>query len=127
MARILVVDDSPTALGVIGALLAGAGHEPVCCGAAKIALEKLQRESFDLIVTDIYMPERDGLEFIRDSRRLYPRLPIIAISDPMRHPDMLAAARMMGAARTLPKLRVRAELLKTVAELLPARPTHDHS
>jgi CheY-like chemotaxis protein len=78
------------------------------------------RPGADVIVTDIFMPEQDGLETIRELRRESPRVKIVAISggDSTGRLDLRKEAEIFGASRTLPKPFDPAELLKVVHELL---------
>ena len=72
----------------------------------------------DVIITDIYMPERDGLEVIQYARRLAPGVKVIAISGAAPELDMLAAARVLGATRTLKKPFSLDQLLETITDVL---------
>jgi YesN/AraC family two-component response regulator len=76
----------------------------------------------DLVITDVLMPEKDGLEVIMEIRAKLPQVKIIAISGGGRisHTDYLVAARRLGAHRTLSKPFIRQELLDTLHELLEA-------
>lgn len=103
MSRILVVDDSPSTLDAVTVMLESAGHQVCCCPDGKCAQRVLEREAFDLIVTDIFMPEEDGLEIIRVARRLRPQLPIVAMSGMGGTLDMLSVAKRLGACQLLRK------------------------
>jgi two-component system, chemotaxis family, chemotaxis protein CheY len=118
MPKILVIDDSPSALQVIAMTLAAAGYETCTCSDGKIALAALRSEAFDLIVTDIYMPEKDGLEVIQEGHRIGPNIPIIAMSGMTGERSMLAAAKLMGACRTLEKPLSQTGLLAAVGAAL---------
>jgi YesN/AraC family two-component response regulator len=74
----------------------------------------------DLVITDIIMPEMEGLETISALRRTFPDLPIIAISGGGRigHHEYLGMAERFGAQRSLGKPLDRGELLSTIGELL---------
>ena len=122
MPRILVIDDSPSALQSIAATLAAAGYEACTCSDGKSGLAALRSESFDLIVTDIYMPEKDGLEVIREKHRLGMNTPVIAMSGVTGHRNMLAAAKLMGACRTLMKPFSETGLLAAVTAALSGNP-----
>jgi CheY-like chemotaxis protein len=114
MARILVIDDSPSALAVAENLLVEAGHDVAACTDAKLAVRRLRSEPFDLVLTDIYMPNTDGLEIIVEIRRTSPCVPVIAMSGVTGLRNMLAIAKSLGACRTLLKPYSRADLLNAI-------------
>ena len=118
MPRILVIDDSRSALEVVAHLLREGGHEVVPCLESKLALERLGAERFDLVVTDIFMPDNDGLEVIMKHRRTGSRVPVIAYSGVTNSKPILKMARVLGACRVLEKSRLTHELLDAVAEAL---------
>jgi CheY-like chemotaxis protein len=119
MANILVIDDSRSALALTGLILEEAGHRVIPCLSASGALKLAAETPVDLIVTDIYMPEKDGLEIIRDARKACPCIPIIAISGAGDATDMLNVARHLGAAYTLRKPFSKEQLLRAVTMALP--------
>ena len=80
MARILVVDDESPIRDMFRRILEPEGHEVVEASNGNEALQALQETSFDLVITDINMPFKDGIETIIDLRRNYPEIKIIAIS-----------------------------------------------
>ncbi len=120
MARILLVDDSEDFLVVLREFLVRAGHEVCTASNGNEALEQVKIQTFDLLITDIVMPEREGLETITEMRKRVPALKIIAISGGGRlgAQDYLAAARVLGASATLAKPFVRDEFLRTVEAVL---------
>jgi DNA-binding response OmpR family regulator len=80
MARILVIDDDVTLNAMIVQMLTQSGYE--ACGApnGSDGLKMFREQSFDLIITDIVMPVKEGLETIREIRKSDRKIPIIAIS-----------------------------------------------
>ena len=66
--RILIVEDDPTFRGLLAAILEGAGHEVTQVGDGAEGLIKMKRESFDLVLTDLKMPNMGGIELFRASR-----------------------------------------------------------
>ena len=80
MAKILVIDDEPDIRSIMCRVLETAGHEVVAFGNGSGAIDHVKREPADLLITDIFMPDVEGLETIREIRRLRPDMPIIAIS-----------------------------------------------
>jgi CheY-like chemotaxis protein len=122
MAYILVIDDDPVLRRVITLALEGAGHSVLRCENGRKAIDHLQHDHADLLITDIIMPEMDGVETVRAARKLQPHLPILAISgggsfDPG---DYLGIARAFGATAILPKPFRPADLVAEVAKLLAA-------
>ena len=83
-------------------------------------LELFKKNPTDLIITDILMPEKEGLETIIELRRNYPHVKIIAISGGglIGNLTFLSAAKHLGALRTLTKPFTHEELLKTIEELI---------
>lgn len=121
MSRILVIDDSLSALQVIEMILVEAGYEARTCSGGKRALELLDSEPFDLIVTDIYMPELDGLEVIKEEHRIRPDIPIVAVSGMTGLHNMLQAAKLLGACQTVQKPFSKATLLAAIEAALGIR------
>ncbi len=122
MANILVVDDSKSALSLTELFLAEAGHRVTPCLAAANALKVAVETSAELIITDIYMPDKDGLEIIRDARKTCPGIPVLAVSGYNDAEDILFVARRMGAASTLMKPFSREQLLRAVAVAMTPNP-----
>lgn len=105
MSRILVVDDDPEIRSTLKKLLERSGHEIVIAADGRGAETALSQTSFDLMVTDIVMPDQDGLEVIRITRVAHPELPIIAISGGgrLRTGNYLRLAKAMGAVAAIEK------------------------
>ena len=124
MAHILVIDDDPVLLQVIRLTLEAAGHTVLRCNNGRKALDIVSHRHTDLIVTDILMPEMDGVEMLRQVRRLRPDLPVLAISGGSRGnaDDYLGMAKVFGATTTLSKPFHPQDLLTAVTELLGASP-----
>jgi DNA-binding NtrC family response regulator len=121
MFRILAIDDSISALQVTETILAEAGYEVRTCSEGKRALELLEQEPFDLVITDIYMPDLDGLEVIQEEHRIRPNVPIVAVSGVTGARNMLKVARHMGACQTVQKPFSKAGLIAAVEAALGAR------
>ena len=101
-ARILVVDDEEGVRSLLRILLTDAGHEVLEAGNGREATEKLRSEAIDLMITDLVMPEREGIETILELHRTRPELGIIAMSGAFGG-QFLRAARLFGARATLSK------------------------
>jgi CheY-like chemotaxis protein len=120
MGRILIVEDDKSVRELLREILRRAGHEVVAAGNGKEALAQYKQSPADLIITNILMPEKEGLETIQELRREDPDIKIIAISGggQIGPADYLEVARRFGAMRTFSKPFDRKELLKAVDELL---------
>jgi two-component system, chemotaxis family, chemotaxis protein CheY len=106
--RILVVEDHDRLRDVIVASLQERGHDVRAAGDGKKALELQAASPADVLITDLFMPEKEGLETIGEFRRRYPTVAIIAISggSPVLRqeaPDYLEIAKGLGARATLQK------------------------
>ena len=82
MARILAVDDSPSMRRMVSVTLAGAGHSVEQAGDGCEALAAAQREVFDLVVTDVNMPNMDGITLVQQLRALsqYKFVPVLILT-----------------------------------------------
>ena len=97
-----------------------AGYEVVEAGDGNEGLQSFREAPTDLIITDILMPEKEGLETIIDLRRDFPEVKIIAMSGGGRTGNLnfLEIARRLGAQHTLQKPFGLQEMLQAVRELL---------
>jgi DNA-binding response OmpR family regulator len=124
MARILIVEDTPDFRQMMADVLHTAGHEVAVAENGKVAVEQMEAGSFDLVVTDVLMPESDGIELIRTLARKGWALPVLAVSGGGRNLPAavsLALTEAVGAHRILFKPFRAAELLAVVDELLARR------
>jgi YesN/AraC family two-component response regulator len=119
VAAVLVVEDDRYVRSALRGLLEKAGHEVEVAENGQVALEKLEDRPADLVITDILMPEKEGLETIRAARARWPRLKIIAISGFLGF-DILKAAQVFGADEVLPKPVHPDKLIAVVSECLGA-------
>jgi DNA-binding response OmpR family regulator len=120
MARILVIDDEAELRRIIRIALEQAGHEVIEARNGEDGLRQHDDATADLIITDIMMPETDGIETIIALRRHSPRIKIIAISGGGRVGDtnFLTLAAKFGADQVLAKPFRREQLLETVRACL---------
>jgi CheY-like chemotaxis protein len=119
MASILVIDDDARIRMLLRRVLEKEGHSVEEAGNGALGCERQREAGFDLIITDIVMPDQEGVETIRLLRREFPRLPIVAISGGGGQGiDYLAMAKRMGADRILAKPFGNQEVSAAVAELL---------
>jgi len=103
--KILVIDDEVDICDMTKLLLERAGHEVHCASDGRIALRMLDEQMFDVVITDMLMPDRDGLEVMADLRRKHPAVRIIASSGGGRisSDSYLQIARKSGAHALLAK------------------------
>ena len=121
MARILVVEDDDQIRTLIKKMLEGEKEYEVAEAENGVVAVKLARKTeFDLIITDIIMPEKEGIETIKEIRQMYPMIKIIAISGGGRIGpyDYLDLAKRLGAKKVLEKPFDLKEMLVAVKELL---------
>ncbi len=120
MARILVVDDDERIRTTFRMLLEGAGYEVEEAHDGNAAMKCFAQCRVDLAITDILMPEKDGIEVMLAIRRMVPRVKVLAISGGGRiEPSFyLTMAKHLGADAVLVKPVDKETLLKTVASLL---------
>ena len=117
---ILVVDDEADVIRMITLILEDADYQVLSVNRGEDAIKLLVSQAVDLIVTDIIMPDMEGIEFIQSVKESHPTLPIVAISGGGRshNSDFLRFARGLGAQATLSKPSRREELLAAVSKVL---------
>ncbi len=122
MARILVIDDDDQIRRVLRRALEAEGHEVLEAGNGKTALRVHRTSPAELVITDIHMPERDGLEVLMELRRGAPRLKVIAMSGGGRLGQMtpLEAAVPLGAFASLSKPFELDAMIEVVRKALAA-------
>jgi DNA-binding response OmpR family regulator len=116
---ILVIDDDAAVGSLLRRVLSAAGYRVLVACDGKKGMEALERQPVDLVITDLVMPEQEGLETVTQLHAQRPKLPVIAISGAFGG-SFLKAAGLLGAAATLPKPIAPDALLRTVAELVGA-------
>lgn len=120
MSHILVIDDDDQVRRLIKRMLERTGYAVAEAENGKVGLNRHQADPAHLIITDIVMPEMEGLETIQLLRRTSPETKIIAISGGgfSQPGSYLTLASHFGAHRVLPKPIEREVLLGTVRELI---------
>lgn len=105
MATILLVDDDPDIRSLLKIMLNVRGHDVEETENGSLAVQAVQRRHFDLVITDLIMPDKEGIETIMELRKNHPNIKIIAMSGGGlgRQQDYLAMALKLGASRTLGK------------------------
>lgn len=122
MAKILVIDDDTGIRTMLQTMLMRQGHTIVCAKDGKAGLIAFAQDKPDLVITDIIMPEREGIETIQMIRKSDAAVPIIAMSGGGRaaSTDFLPLAAAFGATATLSKPFEPKALLGIVQSVLPA-------
>lgn len=120
MARILLVDDEEIVLRLFETVLELDHHVVMTASNGNGALRAIAEATFDLVITDLVMPDKEGIETIIEMRRLRPELPIIAMSGGGRGSatDYLDMAAQLGAKKTMAKPFSTQALLDAVHEVL---------
>ena len=120
MARILVIDDDDSLRTLLSRVLKSAGYEVLEASNGSIALEMQRSTPAELIITDIFMPEKGGTEFILDMSVEFPKTKVIAMSGGgnVNDVDFLNLAENLGALKTFQKPFKQADILAVVKELI---------
>ena len=114
MTSILVIDDQEPVRSLLRAALEGDGYYVFEASNGRVGLELYREQSADLIITDIVMPEMNGLEMMWELSRKYLNVKIIAISGCPDGESGLQAAKQLGACQTFHKPFDMEELLSAV-------------
>ncbi len=131
MARILVIDDDEMVADSLAAQLRCFGHEPTTSRDGRKGLEACEQTRFDLVLVDIFMPEMEGLEFVRIFRGRHPALPVIVMTGGMANDVRrdhtiglyLGMVDRLGADATLKKPFDPGQLLQCVNTCLAGNHT----
>ena len=120
MAQILIVDDDPSILRVLRGVLEAEGHEVTEESDGGRALRRFAGRPADLVITDMYMPEMNGIEFLMRLHKAFPEAKVIGMSGGgfMAADSVLEGARALGAADILAKPFDADELLRSVESVL---------
>jgi two-component system, NtrC family, nitrogen regulation response regulator NtrX len=111
--HLLLVDDDPNTLASLSRAFRLAGHEATVCDNAARALDLLKTESFDLILSDVVMPGKNGLELLEEIKRTGVRTPVVLISG-QANIEIAVRATKLGALDFLEKPLSTDKLLVTV-------------
>ncbi|MEE4266353.1 MAG: response regulator [Desulfobacteraceae bacterium] len=125
MERILIIDDEPQIRSMLTLMLEREGYEVVEAPDGVDGIKIYRQNPADLIITDLIMPNKDGIGMIIDLKKEFPDVKIIAMSGGgLNKPDgYLKGAKKLGAACTLTKPIDREEMLKAVREILKESPS----
>lgn len=120
MAKILVIDDEEQIRCLLQRIFQKYGHVVVTADNGAVGLRMMAQEPFDLVVTDIFMPEKEGMETIIEIKRDYPAVKILAMSGGNSQGcDYLPMTRPLGADACLNKPFSNEDIVKLVNGLLP--------
>lgn len=122
--KILIADDDKILIQVYSHMLAKQGHETVLAYNGIEAIDILQKDRFDILITDILMPLKEGIEVIREVRGTNPQMKIIAISSggKIGLPSFLKIAESFGADASLSKPFTEEQLLQKIEEVIHQAP-----
>ncbi len=115
---ILLIDDEAPVRQLFSRILKEAGYQVAEAASGREGVQRLREESFDLVVTDILMPDMDGLELTRVIRQDFPKVKIVVVSSARQDMDYCNVARFLGAHATLAKPVPAQLLLDTIARQL---------
>ena len=120
MARILIIDDEPQIRSMLTLMLERDGYEVVEAPDGVEGIKVYRQNPADLIITDLIMPNKDGIGMIIDLKKEFPDVKIIAMSGGgLNKPDgYLKGAKKLGASCTLTKPIDREEMLRAVRDIL---------
>jgi CheY-like chemotaxis protein len=118
--RILVIDDEEPVRTVLRQMLEKESYEVKEAANGAVGMSLLRNHPIDLVITDLFMPEKEGIETMIEMRKNFPQVKLIAMSGGgrMGKLDLLPMAESFGAQRTLAKPFERKELLEAVREVL---------
>ena len=120
MSHILIIDDDSDLRAMIQEVLLAEGYRVSVAGDGELGVALQRKQPASLLITDIFMPNKEGIETIRDFRTEFPDVPIIAMSGGgrLKRQGDLFTAKELGAAVILRKPFEMTDLLRAVAEVL---------
>lgn len=120
--KILVIDDDEAMRECIAFFLEEEGHMVTVCNDGIEGVRHFEQEPYDLVITDIMMPGKDGLGVMIAMEKINPDVPILAISGVAMKEALLDAADIFGATHTLKKPFSREDLVASVADIFNPAP-----
>ena len=121
MARILIIEDDDQLRAMVRTMLEAAGYNDIEEAAnGNIGIKLFRKRPFDLVLTDIVMPDKEGIETIMEIKKDFPAIKIIAMSGggKIGADSYLVMAGHLGADKTMAKPFLQAEIINAVRELL---------
>ena len=124
MANILLVDDEPLVVETLSNAITSKGHTVVTAANGVEGMKKFSEGKYDLVITDIIMPDKEGIELIMEMKRLAPGIKIVAISGGGRtgNVEFLKMATKLGAIASMKKPIRLAEFYAVLSKSLDGRP-----
>ena len=122
MAQILIIDDEVEERRMLQEILTGAGHRVITAADGRDGVRRFRAEPADLVITDLFMPNQDGIETIMKLHKEAPGIAIIAMSGRAISRTMLAIGKSLGAVGILQKPYTPEELFAVVDQALAERP-----
>lgn len=119
--NILVIDDEEIVCTVLRTMLEKAGYKVETCFNGNEGIKQFRDGHFDVVITDILMPKRDGIDTIVALRQIEPTVKILAISGAQRSETLLEIANIFNADATLKKPFTREEILEVVKKIILAK------
>ncbi len=117
MAKILIVDDAAVDRRLAGGFVLKAGWSDIYAENGRAALELIAKEKPDVVLTDLQMPQMDGLELVKELRRHYPGLPVILMTA-FGSEEIAVNALRAGAASYVPKHNLKQDLAEALRLVL---------
>ena len=118
MPRILVIDDEPVLRTFIGEILTSAGYEVILAADGREGVERYRSSPADLVLTDLNMPNQDGVETIRELRSCFPEVAVIVMSGSVDAGTMPSIIAKLGAVGILEKPFLTNQLMAVVEKAL---------
>ena len=121
MASVLIIENDDAVRELLRTALATAGYSVREAANGRLGINAFRKMPADLVITDIYMPDKDGLEVIEALRRTHPTVKVLAISGASGTIGYLREAQALGAARVLAKPVSIPTVLHVISEILGER------
>ncbi|WP_420405573.1 response regulator [Nisaea sp.] len=121
MLSVLIVDDDKPLRDLLAEFLREHGHDAQTAEEGQTALDMMSKAKFDLVLSDIIMPGKEGIETIREIREFHPDVRVIAMSTggSLGNAQILEYARMIGAHEAIRKPIELPALVEMIAEMFP--------
>jgi len=116
--KVLVVDDEPSITELVGLILSEKGYEVSTANDGRQGLKQFESMKPDLVITDIVMPDMEGIEFIKVLAKKKKEIPVIVMSGNIMGRKFLKTARLFGARAELTKPFTPQELIEVVETIL---------